>query len=107
LPAAWIDDPARRQRAGVPAATTYQRKAAIALALRRQARAAGHLTGRWVTGDEDYGKAPWLRDALHADGDWYVFEVPGATPVFTQPVETAVPAWTGRGRPATRQRVVP
>src|SRR2546421_1418300 len=44
LPAAWIDDPARRQRAGVPAATTYQSKAAIALALRRQARAAGHLT---------------------------------------------------------------
>ena len=107
LPEAWTADTARRQRTGVPEAITYQSKAAIALALRRRARAAGHLTGRWVTGDEDYGKAPWLRDALHADGDWYVFEVPSTTPVFTQPVQTAVPVGTGRGRPPTRERLVP
>jgi SRSO17 transposase len=107
LPEAWTADTARRERAGVPAAITYQSKAEIALALRRQARAAGHLTGRWVTGDEEYGKAPWLRDTLHAEGDWYVFEVPSTTPVFTQPVETAVPVGTGRGRPPTRARLVP
>src|SRR5437667_372194 len=83
---------------GVTAEVTDESKADLALALRRQARAAGHLTGRWVTGDEDYGKVPGLRDALDADGDWYVLEVPRTTPVFAHPVTTAVPAWSGRGR---------
>ena len=108
LPKSWVDDPERCQVAGVPAGRRpYQTKAELALDLRRQARDAGHLTGRWVTGDEDYGKVPSLRDALDAEGDWYVLEVPSTTPVFTQPVRTAVPARTGRGQPPTRVRLVP
>ncbi len=105
LPRVWTDDPARCRRAGVPADVAYQSKAALGLAMLRQARAAGHLPGRWVTADEAFGQVPTLRDALDGDGWWYVLEVPAATRVFAQPAATVVPTGTGRGRPPTRPRL--
>jgi SRSO17 transposase len=106
LPQEWTDAPARCRAAGVPDAIVYQSKAELGLAMLEQARTADHLTGRWVTGDEDYGKVPSLRDALDTDGWWYVLEVPATTPVFAQSAETAVPAWSGRGRKPVRARLV-
>jgi SRSO17 transposase len=107
LPSAWTDDPARCRAAGVPAAIGYQSTAALGLAMLRQARAAGHLQGHWVTGDDAYGKVPTLRAALDAE-DWaYVLEVPAATPVFTQPTAVVVPPWSGRGRKPTAPRLAP
>src|SRR5712692_1052476 len=58
LPREWTDDPARCQAAGVPDEVGYQSKAELGVAMLQQARQAAHLTGRWVTGDEDYGKVP-------------------------------------------------
>jgi len=106
LPREWVDDPVRRQAAGVPVAVGYQSKAALGLALLQQAHTAGHLTGQWVTADEDYGKVPTLRDALDTDGWRYVLEVPTTTPVFVHATPVAVPAWAGRGAKPTRPRVV-
>src|SRR5438270_12050574 len=108
LTPAWSDDPARCRAAGVPAEEIhYQSKADLGLALLRQARAAGHLQGSWVTGDDAYGMVPTLRDALDAE-DWrYVLDVPATTPVFTQVTATAVPPWSGRGRKPTKPRLVP
>lgn len=106
LPREWTDDPARCQAAGVPEDVGYQSQAELGLAMLRQARAAGHLTGKWVTADEDYGKVPTFRDALDHEGWWYVLEVPRGTTVFTEPAETAVPTWSGRGRKPTRPRLV-
>lgn len=111
LPREWTDDPARCQAAGVPEDVGYQSQAELGLALLTQAREAGHLTGHWVTADEDYGKVPTFRDALDAAGWWYVLEVPATTPVFTALAETAIPetaipAWSGRGRKPTRPRLV-
>ena len=107
LPPAWIDDPARCRAAGVPAGIRYQSKAELGLAMLRQARAAGHLHGSWVTGDDAYGMVPTLRDALDAEGWRYVLDVPATTPVFTQVTATAVPPWSGRGRKPTKPRLVP
>jgi SRSO17 transposase len=107
LPAAWTDDPARCQAAGVPEGTGYQSLAELALAMLRQARAAGHLTGHWVAGDDAYGKVPTLRDALDAE-DWhYVLDVPKTTPVFAALAATVVPPWSGRGRVPTKLRLAP
>lgn len=106
LPRAWADDQPRRERAGVPAAVTYQTKAELALAMLRQAKQTGHLTGRWVTGDEGYGAVPRFRDALDTEGWWYVLEVPSTTPVFSAPAAIAVPVWSGRGRRPTKARLV-
>ncbi len=108
LPPAWADDPARCRAAGVPEnEIRYQSKAALALDLLRQARAAGHLTGDWVAGDDAYGMVPTLRDALDAE-DWrYVLDVPATTPVFDQPALAEVPPWSGRGGKPTKPRLAP
>jgi SRSO17 transposase len=81
LPERWTDNRARCRAAGVPDEVPFQTKPELALTLLRQARAWGHLQARWVTGDEVYGGSPAFRDALAADGYWYVLEVPGPTPV--------------------------
>jgi SRSO17 transposase len=107
LPPVWTDDPARCQAAGVPAGISYQSMAELGLDMLRQARAVGHLQGRWVTGDDAYGKSPTLRDALDAEDWYYVLDVPATTPVFTQPAPTEVPPWSGRGRKPTTPRLAP
>ena len=107
LPKAWTDDPARCRDAGVPEGVCYQSKAALGLAMLRQARAAGHLAGHWVAGDDAYGMVPTLRDALDAE-DWrYVLDVPKTTPVFVTLPATVLPPWSGRGRRPTKPLVAP
>src|SRR5436305_5581065 len=107
LPPVWSDDPARCRAAGVPEEIEYQSKAELGLAMLRQARAAGHLQGHWVAGDDAYGMVPTLRDALDAQGWRYVLDVPQTTPVFTQPAQTVVPPWSGRGPVPTKPRLAP
>lgn len=106
LPQAWTDDKARCQAAGVPESVGYQSKAELALAMLRHTRQVGQLTGRWVTGDADYGKVPTLRDDLDAADWWYVLEMPSTTPVFCEAAETTVPTWSGHGRKPTRPQLV-
>jgi SRSO17 transposase len=60
LPKAWTEDPARCRAAGVPDDIGYQSKAGLGLAMLRQAKAAGHLEGQWVAGDDAYGMVPTL-----------------------------------------------
>src|SRR5947209_5384653 len=77
------------------------------MALLRHARAAGHLHGDWVAGDDAYGMVPTLREALDSAGWRYVLDVPQTTPVFTQQAQTVVPPWSGRGRVPTKPRLAP
>ena len=102
----WTDNPARCRAAGVPETVTYQSKAELGLAMLRQVQATGHLRGCWVTGDEAYGQVPSLRDALDAEGWRYVLEVPCSQPAFGQLAKTEVPAWSGRGCPPSKPRLV-
>jgi len=106
LPRSWTEDAERCQAAGVPEdQRSYQSKTDLALKLLRQARQRGHLSGQWVTADEDYGKVPSFRDALDAEGWWYVLEVLCTTQVFTQAVQSEVREWVGNGRPPTQPRL--
>ena len=57
-----------------------------------------------MTADAGYGEVPSFRDALAAEGWRYVVEVPSTLTVFTQAVQTAVPAWSGRGRQPTASK---
>lgn len=103
LPHSWTDDAERCQTAGVAEdQRPYQSMTDLALKLLRQARRRGHLAGKWVTADEGYGKAPSFRDALDAEGWWYVLEVQCTTQVFTQAAKTEVREWVGNGRPPTK-----
>jgi SRSO17 transposase len=105
LPEEWTNDPERCRAAGVPEDVSYQSKATLGLAMLRQARAAGHLAGTWVAGDDAYGMVPTLRDALDAEGWRYVLDVPSTTPVFTAEAQVVVPPWSGRGRKPTVPRL--
>ena len=74
LPKAWIDDPDRRQRAGVPADTCFATKPALAERMITRAVAAG-VPARWATGDEVYGADPDLRAGIATRGLGYVLAV--------------------------------
>ncbi len=106
LPEKWIDDPDRCRRAGVPEGVGFRTKAELALQMLREAHRRGYMKSRWVTGDEEYGKVPDLRDALDAEGWWYVLEVPSDMTVWDRKVQTAVPEYSGRGRKPKVERVV-
>jgi len=73
----------------------------------RQARAAGHLEGNRVAGDDAYGMVPTLRDALAAEGWRYVLDVLKTTPVFGALAATVLPAWSGRGHRPTHPVLAP
>jgi len=101
LPRAWAEDRARCRAAGVPDDVGAQSKAALGLAMLRQAQVAGHLDGQWVAGDDAYGMVPTLRDALEAEGWRYVLDVPKVTPVFGAAPALVLPPWSGRGHRPT------
>jgi len=74
LPREWIDDPERRQRAGIDEAVTFATKPQLALDLLRDLQAAGKAPP-WATGDEVYGRDSRLRGFCEDHDIGYVFEV--------------------------------
>lgn len=83
-----------------------QTKGDLALTILQRTLKAGHLRGRWVSGDAVYGSDPALRDGVEQAGLYYVFEVRNNERVFTSRPATAVPQWRGRGRKPQRERRV-
>jgi SRSO17 transposase len=74
LPKEWIDDAARRERAGIDEAVTFRTKPQLALDLLTELHDAGKAPP-WVTGDEVYGRDSTLRGFCEANGIGSVFEV--------------------------------
>jgi SRSO17 transposase len=67
---------------------------------------AGTVRARWVVCDEAFGCDTRALDRLDTCGLWYLAEVPHDTRVWPQRPATAIPSWTGQGRPPTRRRVL-
>jgi SRSO17 transposase len=104
LSQAWANDPARRAKAGVPAAIGFETKTAIALGQLRQALADGVPVGI-VLGDPAYGDETAFRVGVADLGLCYVLGVRSGTSVWAPGTTPLPPApWSGRGRPATRLR---
>ena len=105
LPESWCDDPQRCAEAKIPADVVFQTKPQQAVEMLRHAWSLG-VPMRWVTGDEVYGEAPYLRDAVAESGRWYVLAVRAHSSVWVERPEVAVPAWSGIGRKPTNEQVV-
>jgi SRSO17 transposase len=75
LPKAWVDDPARCARAGVPeTARVLKSKSEHALDMVRAARAGG-MRFEWVSADGRYGKEPAFLRALDDTREIFVVDV--------------------------------
>jgi SRSO17 transposase len=108
LPSAWLNDPARLDRAGVPLEERRDlTKGQIALELLDQARAEG-WPGRVVVADSAYGVSGPFRQELEARGLYYVVGVSEQMIVFTEQPrwEWPDPAVRGRSAPRSRPRLV-
>ena len=104
LPEDWAADAARRRRAGVPEATDFKTKPAIALEQIRAACAAGVPRGV-VLMDAGYGCNTSLRTGVSALGLSYVAGILPNTSVWARGMAPLPPKqWSGRGRPPTRIR---
>ena len=60
----------------------------------------------WVTGDEVYGDAPYLRDVVSRAGKRYVLTVSCHTPVWRDRPPLEEPVVGATGRPRTKLRLV-
>ena len=100
LPQAWIDDPARRAAARVPAEVRYQTKNELALAALDRVRAWG-VGARVVLADAGYGTSHEFRAALTARDVPYCVQVAESLKGWTT-APPAPPPYAGRGRPRRR-----
>lgn len=80
LPVVWTNDLARCRKAKVPEEVQFQTKPEQAREMLQEAWER-KVPMRWVTGDEVYGNAPELRDAINAEGKLYVMAVSSTCPV--------------------------
>ena len=107
LPASWLEDSVRLDKAGVPTAERRARsKGEIALELLDTVRAEGVLPGQVVVGDSGYGVSGPLRAGLAGRGLHYVLGVTGEMVVFTEEPRWQAPGPSGGGRPRARHRLV-
>jgi SRSO17 transposase len=104
LPEDWCTDWERRQEARVPADVTFKTKPQLALEMLEHAWAQG-VPMAWVTGDEVYGDAPYLRDGITGAGKKYVLAVSSTTPVWQERPPVEEPAKGPLGRPREKPRL--
>jgi len=88
LPKSWCGDWKRRRDAKIPEAVTFATKPRLAVEMLRQAWRRG-IPMRWVTGDEVYGNAAFLRKAIADAHCWYVLAVSATHRVWTDRSPTA------------------
>jgi SRSO17 transposase len=81
LPQEWVQDPARRDEAGVPPEVRFATKPELARQMLARAFAAG-VPAAWVSGDEIYGDDGAFRHWLMAGNHPYVLAVSAHHPIW-------------------------
>jgi SRSO17 transposase len=107
LPQEWFGEQmaALRHEVGLPSDLTFLTKPQIAVTLLQAIAARGMVPGRWVAADALYGNSVAFRDAVAALGKWYFTEVSSDQLIWRRTPALVVPAWSGKGRKPTRQRL--
>jgi SRSO17 transposase len=83
---------------------TFKTKPELAVEMLEHAWAQG-VPMSWVTGDEVYGHAPYLRDAVAGAGKTYVLAVAANTPVWRERPAVEEPVAGSKGRPRMKRRL--
>lgn len=105
LPQEWVDDPARRAKAGVPEEVEFATKPKIALQQIKHLMAQG-APRHCVLGDAGYGVDTAFREGLTELGLPYVMGITGSVTVWPPGhAPLPAPAYGGRGRVAKRLRL--
>jgi SRSO17 transposase len=103
LPEQWINDKARRKKAGIPEAVTFKSKPELALDLIDKVRNWG-LSDRLVLADSAYGDGYGFRQALRDRNLHYVVQVSGDMTAWTENPHPAEPPMK-RGGKVPRKRL--
>ena len=104
LPREWVDDPARRIKAGVPDDIAFQTKPQIALDQLGAAVASG-IDAEVVLADAGYGNDTDFRGGITELGLAYVVGIMSSTSVWPPGMEPLPPKpWSGNGRPTSAIR---
>lgn len=107
LPQEWVEADAyaeRRSRCGIPDEMRFQTKPELAAEMIKALHEAASLRYRWLTCDAAFGRDTTFLDMVSAYVTYFA-EVDFDTRVWlTQPI-TALPSWSGRGRPPTRPQL--
>ena len=104
LPQERCADERRREESQVPDDVTFKTKPQLAVEMLEHAWAQG-VPMAWVAGDEVYGDAPYVRDAISKAEKRYVLCVSCHTPVWRERPLLEEPVVGARGRPRTRPRL--
>jgi SRSO17 transposase len=107
VPQDWFGEKmaALRVQVGLPSDLTFLTKPQIAIELLQAIAARGVLLGRWVAADALYGNSPPFRDAVAALDKWYFTEVSCDQLIWRRTPALIVPAWSGKGRKPSKQRL--
>ena len=104
LPRQWIEDPERRDRAGIPRQARFREKGKIALEQIDQALASG-IAIECVLADAGYGDSSEFREEIDARGLFYAVGVAGTAGAFaSEPHLLPPPQGARMGRPRTKWR---
>lgn len=102
LPAEWINNPIRREKAGIPKEVTFKTKTNLALELLDEVKAWG-LQDRVVLADSAYGDAYEFREGLRSRQLNYVVQVSGDLTGWTEdPHPSELPVKRGGKIPRKR-----
>lgn len=109
LPREWVEDDThaeRRKKCGVPEDIAFQTKPQLGWQMLAAVHETDTLRGRWLACDEAFGRDTAFLDDVDELGLWYYAEAPHDTRAWRKRPATAVPAWSGRGRKPTLERLV-
>jgi len=106
LPQVWIDDQARRQKAGVPEEIIYKKKAAIALEIVKRQKKAG-IRIDYVAADALYGHDSDFRKGLDELGILFVVDIHKDTNIYEQEFQMEIPPKKEGSRGKTPTKLQP
>lgn len=109
LPGKWFDEEYRERREAcrIPEEVVFKTKPQLGWEMIKELDQKKTIRFHWAVGDELFGRCTWLLDLIDGIGKCYMMEVPIDTRVWMERPETYTPEWSGRGRGASKERLVP